>query len=155
VKSGIGSGTALFVDSGKELIGISCQGVTPTLMYSVARMPTVFDNITTPFLENDQGNGLRDPLKLAVQGDICVGYFNLRGWRSIDDVVEAWPKVDSAPCRLLVGMTVSPDEELRLLLATGSDHTRLDNATVGGLRFHPQLRHQVPSRSRSRWQRGR
>jgi len=41
-------------------------------------MPTIYDNITTPFLENDQGNGLRDALKLAFRGDfswatsICV-----------------------------------------------------------------------------------
>ena len=93
-------------------------------------MPTIFDNITTPFLENDQGNGLRDALKLAIRGDFCVGYFNLRGWRSIDDVLEGWPQADSPTCRLLVGMTISPDEELRLLLASGSDQTRLDNATV-------------------------
>jgi hypothetical protein len=32
------------------------------------------DNITTPFLENYQGNRLRDALKLAVRGDFCVGY---------------------------------------------------------------------------------
>ncbi|MHB1080334.1 MAG: hypothetical protein ACYC67_13080 [Prosthecobacter sp.] len=36
-------------------------------------MPTIYDNITMPFLENDQGNGLRDALKLALRGDFCVG----------------------------------------------------------------------------------
>jgi len=42
-------------------------------------MPTVFDNIETPFLENAEANGLKDALKLALRGDFCVGYFNLRG----------------------------------------------------------------------------
>ncbi len=103
------------------------------------------------FLENDQGNGLRDALKLAIRGDFCVGYFNLRGWRSIDSVVESWPQADSPPCRLLVGMTISPDEELRLLLASGSDHTRLDNATVVKLKnrmaaeFRRQLTLGIPN----------
>lgn len=114
-------------------------------------MPTIYDNISTPFLENGQGNGLRDALKLAYRGDFCVGYFNLRGWRSIDDVVESWPQAGSPPCRLLVGMTISPDEELRLLLATGSDHSRLDNATVVKLKnrmaaeFRRQLTLGVPT----------
>lgn len=114
-------------------------------------MPTIYDNITTPFLENEQGNGLRDALKLAVRGDFCVGYFNLRGWRSIDDVVEAWPEAGTPPCRLLVGMTISPDEELRLLLSAGSDHTKLDNSTVVKLKnrmageFRQQLTLGIPT----------
>jgi superfamily II DNA or RNA helicase len=119
--------------------------------YVSGAMPTVFDNISTPFLENDQGNGLRDALKLAYRGDFCVGYFNLRGWRTIDDVIEAWPQTQSPPCRLLVGMAISPDEELRQLLATGSDHTRLDNATVVKLKnrmaaeFRRQLTLGIPT----------
>lgn len=114
-------------------------------------MPTIYDNITTPFLENDQGNGLRDALKVAVRGDFCVGYFNLRGWRSIDDVVESWPSEGKLPCRLLVGMTASPDDELRTLLASGTDHARLDNATVVKLKnrmaaeFRRQLTLGVPT----------
>jgi len=50
-------------------------------------MPTIFDNIETVFLENAAHNGLRDALKVARRGDFCVGYFNLRGWKHIDDVV--------------------------------------------------------------------
>ncbi|CAN5895148.1 helicase-related protein [soil metagenome] len=116
-------------------------------------MPTIYDNITTPFLENDQGNGLRDALKLAIRGDFCVGYFNLRGWRSIDDVVEAWPATGQPPCRLLVGMTMSPDEELSRLLASGSGPDRLDNSTVVKLKnqmaaaFRRQLTLGVPTDS--------
>lgn len=50
-------------------------------------MPTVFDNIETPVLDGEDSNGLKHALKLAFRGDFCVGYFNLRGWRCIDTVV--------------------------------------------------------------------
>jgi hypothetical protein len=50
-------------------------------------MPNLFDNIELPFLENADGNGLKDALKLAYRGDFCVGYFHLRGWPCMDPVV--------------------------------------------------------------------
>ena len=50
-------------------------------------MPTVFDNVEILFLGGEDGNGLKQALKLAFQGDFRVGYFNLRGWRWIDTVV--------------------------------------------------------------------
>ena len=114
-------------------------------------MPTIFDNIQTPFLQNDAGNGLRDALSLAVRGDFCVGYFNLRGWRSIDSVVESWPPNESPPCRLLVGMHKPPDEELRQLLAHHGESEGLDNRTVLRLKqtmaaeFRRQLTFGVPT----------
>ena len=114
-------------------------------------MPTIYDNITTPFLENDQGDGLRDALKLAVRGDFCVGYFNLRGWRSIDDVVAAWPESGTAPCRLLVGMNGSPDDELRKMFASGSQPDRLDQGKAHQLKkqmaeqFRRQLTYGTPT----------
>lgn len=84
-------------------------------------MPNVFDNITTPFLENDAGNGLKDALKVALRGDFCVGYFNLRGSRCIDSVVNAWtlPSDEGKPppCRLLVGMQRLPQKQLRAWLS--------------------------------------
>lgn len=52
-------------------------------------MPTIYDNIDIPFLANEEGTGLRDALKTSKRGDFCVGYFNLRGWRSIDDIVQS------------------------------------------------------------------
>ena len=75
-------------------------------------MPTIFDNIETEFLENAAHNGLRDALKVARRGDFCVGYFNLRGWKHIDDVVEKWQSDGGARCRLLVGMQRLPLEDL-------------------------------------------
>jgi superfamily II DNA or RNA helicase len=80
-------------------------------------VPNVFDNIDNPFLENDAGNGLKDALKVAQRGEFCVGYFNLRGWRCIDSVVNTWTLPPNAeeppPCRLLVGMQRLPQEQLR------------------------------------------
>lgn len=87
-------------------------------------MPTVFDNIDTPFLDGEDGNGLKHALKLAFRGDFCVGYFNLRGWRCIDHVVNGWEMPEAAdatpPARLLVGMQRLPHEQLREWLMDGS-----------------------------------
>lgn len=100
-------------------------------------MPTVFDNIETPFLEGEDSNGLKHALKLAFRGDFCVGYFNLRGWRCIDEVVNGWPisaNTDSPPpARLLVGMQRLPHEQLRSWLADGPEKEP-DNKTLAKLR---------------------
>jgi len=98
-------------------------------------MPTIYDNIDIPFLENDLGNGLKDALKVSRRGDFCVGYFNLRGWKSIDNVVENWPQSESAACRLLVGMQRLPQEDLRRLVdLSGSETDRLDNKKASQLK---------------------
>ncbi len=100
-------------------------------------MPTIFDNIKTPFLENDAGNGLKHALTLARRGDFCVGYFNLRGWRCIDSVVAEWdmPTDQDAPrpCHLLVGMQRLPHDQLRDWLST-EDQRPPDNKTLAKLR---------------------
>ena len=116
-------------------------------------MPTIFDNIDTPFLENPHGNGLRDALKLSHRGDFCVGYFNLRGWGRIDDIVEAWPATgpDASPCRLLVGMQRLPSEELASLFSAQPIEERVDSKRVAQLRrqvadeFRKQLTIGIPT----------
>src|SRR6266550_2651223 len=102
-------------------------------------MPTIFDNIETEFLENAAHNGLRDALKVSRRGDFCVGYFNLRGWKHIDDVVEKWQSDGGAPCRLLVGMQRLPQEDLPKLFGDGAEEDRVDNKTVARLRRQAAL----------------
>ena len=108
-------------------------------------MPTIFDNIVTEFLENAAKNGLRDALKLSQRGDFCVGYFNLRGWRHIDDVVEQWKSNNTSPCRLLVGMQRLPKEDLPRLFGSENGEDRVDNKTVARLKRQAALefRHQL------------
>ncbi|MDO9585129.1 MAG: phospholipase D-like domain-containing protein, partial [Syntrophales bacterium] len=71
-------------------------------------MPKIFDNIENNFLK-----GLRDTLEVSHRADFCVGYFNLRGWRQIADMVDRWPGCEKDCCRLLVGMQKLPVDTLR------------------------------------------
>ncbi len=84
-------------------------------------LPNVIDNIDAELLP-----ALRETLALARRADFCVGYFNLRGWRSIDDLVERWQGGEER-CRLLVGMEPSPDEALRGALRLAGEEAGIDN----------------------------
>jgi len=110
-------------------------------------MPRIFDNIELDLLPT-----LRATLEVADCSDFCVGYFNLRGWKAIDDLVERWPGGSGKQCRLLVGMQRLPQEELRAALSLApQEHDQLDNQTALRLKkklaeeFRNQLTFGVPT----------
>jgi len=88
-------------------------------------MPRIFDNIEQEFLP-----ALRQTLEVADRADFCVGYFNLRGWKQIDQFVERWSGGEGRCCRLLVGMQTPPTEELRAALSLRKRETEIDNQTA-------------------------
>jgi len=110
-------------------------------------MPRIFDNIQDELLP-----ALRATLDVADRSDFCVGYFNLRGWKAIDDLVERWPGGPGNQCRLLVGMQRLPQEELRAALSVAAQgQDQLDNQTTLRLKkklaeeFRNQLTFGVPT----------
>src|SRR6266480_4380684 len=85
-------------------------------------MPRILDNIDQSLLP-----ALRETLNLADRADFCVGYFNLRGWKQIDELVERWSGGPGNCCRLLVGMQKLPQEELRSALNLATSDQPIDN----------------------------
>ena len=69
-------------------------------------MPRIFDNIDQQLLP-----ALRETLELSERADFCVGYFNLRGWKQIDSLIDPWHGGEDHCCQRLVGMTNVRNEE--------------------------------------------
>jgi superfamily II DNA or RNA helicase len=100
-------------------------------------MPKIYDNIQLKFAD-----GLAGHLQTAKRVDYCVGYFNLRGWsvatNGIDNLtggmVYEGDEERLRYCRLLVGMTKTPRQEI---VETFADPERLmmDNARAKGMRL--------------------
>ena len=89
-------------------------------------MPRIFDNI-----ESDLLPAMSEAMGLSTHADFCVGYFNLRGWRKVDEYVEQWSGGVDNCCRLLVGMQAPPQEELRQAFSNTNNSTGgLDHNTA-------------------------
>ncbi len=88
-------------------------------------MPRIFDNIDLQLLPI-----LRDTLKISYRADFCVGYFNLRGWRKLDDLIEQYVGGEVSCCRLLVGMQSLPSDEVHTAFTLAVTPGRLDNSTI-------------------------
>jgi superfamily II DNA or RNA helicase len=95
-------------------------------------MPNIFDNIDQFILP-----ALQDTLALSDRADFCVGYFNLRGWKKIDEHIDRWAGGPGHCCRLLVGMQRLPHDELRQVLRIVKGQDGIDNQTA--MRFKKKL----------------
>src|ERR1700737_4654393 len=87
-------------------------------------MPRIFDNIEQQLLP-----ALQHTLEVADRADFCVGYFNLRGWKQLDQFVERWAGGEDQCCRLLVGMQRLPADELRAAMSPTHQDGEIDNQT--------------------------
>lgn len=109
-------------------------------------MPHIFDNINLHLLPD-----LRQTLSEAYRADFCVGYFNLRGWKQIDEQIEDWPGGEGQCVRLLVGMQRIPQEELKIIYRFSQSEEEIDNQTAIRLKrklaeeFRMQLATGAPS----------
>ncbi len=78
-------------------------------------MPTIYDNIGQKFAD-----GLMQHLNIAKRVDYCVGYFNIRGWKTVCKDIDNLEGMEVSEdgkkviryCRLLVGMTKTPFESI-------------------------------------------
>lgn len=109
-------------------------------------MPQIFDNI-----EKHLRTALCEAMGLSERADFCVGYFNLRGWRQVDMLVDRWSGGDGHCCRLLVGMQQMPQEQLRSAMGLLKGEEQIDQATAIALKrklaqdFRDQLMVGIPT----------
>ena len=91
-------------------------------------MPTIYDNIETKF-----ATGLESHMAVAKRVDYCVGYFNIRGWKTVCEEIDSLEGMDVYEnnfvkrryCRLLVGMVKTPFETI--IDSLNPDNSFIDN----------------------------
>jgi hypothetical protein len=109
-------------------------------------VPRIFDNIEQKLLPT-----LRETLQVALRADFCVGYFHLRGWGQLADLVEGFPGTAESCCRVLVGMHRPPEEVMREVQGIRQLEGTLDGPTRARLlreaaqRFKEQIEFGVPT----------
>lgn len=117
-------------------------------------MPTIYDNIEKKFAD-----GVSKHIENAKRVDYCVGYFNIRGWKTVCPYIDKLEglevkedgKTVKRYCRLLVGMQKNPFESL--IDELNPDGNYIDNEKASKLRrkladeFKKQLEIGVPTDS--------
>lgn len=111
-------------------------------------MPSIFDNIDLHLLDE-----LRATLAgQAHAADISVGYFNLRGWSRLGDLVDTFTGTDDSCCRLLIGMQRAPEELMRASQRLQREEY-MDGPTIARMRreaarkFKEQIEFGVPTKA--------
>ncbi|TAE13679.1 MAG: NgoFVII family restriction endonuclease, partial [Bacteroidetes bacterium] len=82
-------------------------------------MPKIYDNI-----EHNLSTGLQEVLPHTQKIDLCVGYFNIRGWKHIASEIDTL----IGGCRLLIGMQKMPLDLIREQYAY--QNTPIDNSSA-------------------------
>ena len=111
-------------------------------------MHELYDNIDQSLLPT-----LREKIRESSKSDFCVGYFNLRGWKSISDLIQNFSGGEDSQCRLLVGMKFMEETELKeaLRIAFDENEDSIDNKTAHQLKkklafaFKKQLTFGLPN----------
>ncbi|MEB3120167.1 MAG: helicase-related protein [Snowella sp.] len=83
-------------------------------------MPRIFDNMNQSLLPE-----LKKTLVGANRADFCVGYINLRGWKTLEQEIEKFVGGEDFCCRLLVGMQKSPRDELQTLFSFSQNSNKM------------------------------
>lgn len=94
-------------------------------------MPRIFDNIDLKL-----SDGLIQTLQLTgvTRLDAAIGYFNMRGWSVLRDVVDTLPlSTEPSTVRLIIGMQGRPEADIRRLIRSSFDD-EMDNQTAQRLR---------------------
>lgn len=111
-------------------------------------MPRIYDNI-----ENRLVDALRNTLAEGERSDICAGYFRLRGWEHLMDLVDRFSGTDESCCRLLIGMQRPPEEAMRELQRASHTSPVLDGSVFRKARqqtvqhFKEQIEFGLPTAS--------
>ena len=114
-------------------------------------MTRIFDNI-----DADLGPHLIDTYAASERMDAAVGYFNLRGWATFADAVDAKPVGDEPVMRVLVGMTLAdPDDQVLRALQSDLEGSEDDDGIDGEVararrqaalvKFRTQLMRGIPN----------
>lgn len=107
-------------------------------------MPKIYDNI-----EHKLKSGLINTFESSYRADFCVGYFNLRGWKIVQEQIDRLAGGTDC-CRLLVGMQRPDEDSLRMVLAH-IEKGLMDNPTALVLKkeiaasFRRQLTFGIPT----------